>query len=230
MTYQTDPIFVQTPCKGFQKIWNYNHSSMVAQLLYTGATNGSQLQKFWSVHTSTLAINYFPFLAIATTLQANMGTGAFVSGSPVTITRSSGSFVTDGWQVGDLCWVNGATTFGNGLIDVVSAVAAGTLTLTQNTIFTAENLPSGAVMYRVYPVGNVLLAVATAQVPVLTNLLTSTVIPSVLSASDAYLTIPSGIVLGLKISRTGQGITDVTASLGASATAWASICGEVADF
>lgn len=94
------------------------------------------------------------------TLQSAMGTGAHVDGggSDDTLTRTTGSFLTDGWLVDDLLFVHASTTLANDYLARLTAVAATTLTFATATVNTAENLPSGAILYRATPIGVVATA------------------------------------------------------------------------
>ncbi|MBP2311883.1 hypothetical protein [Azospirillum soli] len=85
----------------------------------------------------------------------NTGTLALTTGS---VTRVNGSFITDGWRVGDALMLFGPTAAPNvgsatqantGALAVITAVAATTLTV-NGTPFTADAaLPSSARLFRV---------------------------------------------------------------------------------
>ena len=90
-------------------------------------------------------------------LQATIGaitagainTLTFVEGSPSTVTRVAGSFITDGWVAGDKILCTGATTGANdtGLTDtLVATVAALTLTLDDAVVDTGEIFAAATVM------------------------------------------------------------------------------------
>ena len=88
------------------------------------------------------------------TLQSAMGVGTLVDGGAGvdTITRTDGSFITDGWQVDDIVCVRGATTRANDFMAVLTAVTATTLTFVTGTVAGAnEVLPAGAELYRLTP-------------------------------------------------------------------------------
>jgi len=73
----------------------------------------------------------------------------FATGSPSTITRSGGSFITDGWVAGDKMRCDGATTPGNdtGLTDtLVAIVAAELLTLADAVVDTGEIFAAATVI------------------------------------------------------------------------------------
>lgn len=62
-------------------------------------------------------------------LYANMGTVTTTATTNATNTRNSGSFITDGWTVGDSAMIFGsATSSNNGVLAVVTTVATSTLT------------------------------------------------------------------------------------------------------
>lgn len=85
-----------------------------------------------------------PALAGAAT---DLGGTAAVAGLNA-ITRSSGSFITDGWQVDDLAILIGSTTLANAIAARVTAVASGQLTFIASSFATNETLPAGAQLYR----------------------------------------------------------------------------------
>jgi len=81
------------------------------------------------------------------TKQADMGTASFAT--TATITRSAGSFLTDGWKIGDSVMPFDATTdANNGVMSVIIGVVAGTLTV-NGTPFTTEAMPAGSRLCRV---------------------------------------------------------------------------------
>lgn len=70
------------------------------------------------------------------TLYANMGTAATTATTNATITRTTGSFITDGWKAGDSAMCFGsAGASNNGNVGIVTAVTATTLTF--------SGIPSG---------------------------------------------------------------------------------------
>lgn len=67
------------------------------------------------------------------TTQETTNTGAMSTAGTNTITRAAGSFITDGWQVGDVAMIfapvgTAANAAVDGIIGVLSGVAAGVLT------------------------------------------------------------------------------------------------------
>ena len=83
---------------------------------------------------------------VQATQQANMGTAAVTANTNATATRTTGSFITDGWNVGEVAMLFGAlTAANNGVPLIVTAVAAGTLTFSGvPSGFTAETETSSA--------------------------------------------------------------------------------------
>lgn len=96
----------------------------------------------------------------ATRLTTQDGSQGLQIATTTTVTRATGNFVTDGWRVGDMLHIVGATTAANGALVRVSGVAA--LTLTVGTLNTVEALPTGAELLRVMPLLRP-VALATSQ-------------------------------------------------------------------
>lgn len=132
-----------------------SHSTTVAVIGWTAGSSGSRIHGISVANTDGGGNTCLLYLAQQMTLQSAMGTGAFLNngGSSDTITRSSGSFLTDGWTVGDRLVVIPAegeplTTLTNGFFTTLTAVVAGTLTFATAVTQAAENFPTGAIMYR----------------------------------------------------------------------------------
>ena len=145
----TAPIFVGS--------WNVRattfiaaHSTALALPVFIAGSSGSRVHGIAVANTDAGASTAILYYGTRMTLQSAMGTGAFVDngGNPDTITRISGSFVTDGWLVGDRLLVSGPTTLANAFFVTLTVVAALTLTFVTSTTATAEDLPSGAIMYK----------------------------------------------------------------------------------
>ena len=80
--------------------------------------------------TDTVANALLVWEGVQTSLYANMGTVTTTATTNATITRTTGSFLTDGWNVGDGVTMLGAVSAANnGLRGIVTAVTATTLTL-----------------------------------------------------------------------------------------------------
>ena len=123
------------------------HSTTVAMPIWQGGSSGSRVHGISAVATDSGASTAILYYAERMTLQSAMGTGAHVDDGD-TITRTSGSFVTDGWLVGDRFFVSGNTTLLNGFFATLTTVAALTLTFATGSTNTAENLPTGAIIWR----------------------------------------------------------------------------------
>ena len=150
----TRPIYVGT--------WNVQasvfiaaHGTTVALPIFTAGSLGSRVHGISLTSTDAGANTALLFQGTQMTLQSAMGTGAFVDGggSDDTITRTSGSFVTDGWLLGDRLLVVGPrtaplTTLLNQFFVTITTLAATTLSFATATTNTAEDFPSGAIMYR----------------------------------------------------------------------------------
>lgn len=143
------PIFVGT--------WNVqattfiaSHGTALALPIFTAGSLGARVHGIGVTAADAGANTALLYYGTRLTLQSAMGVGAFTDegGSPDTITRTSGSFVTDGWLVGDRLLVSSPTTLANSFFVTVTVVAALTLTFVTGTTDTAENFPTGAIMFR----------------------------------------------------------------------------------
>lgn len=119
------------------------------RIAFVPGTSGAKIERINISSTDAGANNVQFYIGKKRTLASAMGTGALVDGggSSDTITRSGGSFVTDGWLAGMQFLVAGATTVANDFKAILTAAAAGTLTFATATVDTAENLPSTAALY-----------------------------------------------------------------------------------
>lgn len=87
---------------------------------------------------------------IARPLTQNETDAIFVNGGggAHSITRVSGSFVTDGWRPGDRLMAQDSTTLANDNTAIVTSVAALTLTLPTGFVTTQENFAAATALYR----------------------------------------------------------------------------------
>lgn len=138
----------------------YLGNAMRPKVVVVGGASGSRVHSQILTSSSASSNSAKLYHIERLTLQSAMGTGAFVDGGggSDTITRSSGSFITDGWLVGDLLIVSNATTLANDFAVRLTAVAADTLTFATATVDTAENLPTGAILYKASLVGTIAVA------------------------------------------------------------------------
>lgn len=85
------------------------------------------------------------------TLYANMGTATTTATTNATVTRTVGSFIAEGWRVGDGCMLDGsAGASNNGNPAIVTVVAAGTLTFNGvPASFSANTEAAGFRLFRV---------------------------------------------------------------------------------
>lgn len=119
------------------------------RIIYTPGASGSDILGI-SVASSDNASQTVQF-GIARPLTKNELTGHLVNGGggAHTITRTAGSFVTDGWRPGDRVFVQDATTLANDNIALCTAVAALTLTLPTGFVTTDELFNAATGIYRV---------------------------------------------------------------------------------
>ncbi len=127
------------------------HSTTVAKRGFEAGSSGSRVHGIGATNTDDGGSTCILYYGKRMTLQSAMGVGAFVDsggGGEDTLTRTSGSFITDGWLVGDRMWVHVPTTLLNGFFVTLTAVAALTLTFATASVNTSENFPTGAIMYK----------------------------------------------------------------------------------
>lgn len=90
---------------------------------------------------------------VATTVGGSTSTATTTAN---TLARASGSFILDGWLPGELVMVfspfgTAATPGVDGILGTVTGVASGVLTV-NGTPFSAQTLPTGARLCRMFPV------------------------------------------------------------------------------
>ena len=143
------PIFID-PFRVEQAVLIAAHSTTIAIRGWLSGASGSRIHGISVANSDSGGNTAILYHAEAMTLQSAMSTGAFVDngGSADTLTRASGSFIDDGWLVGDRMWVHAPTTLANGFFVTLTAVAALTLTFATASVDTAENLPTGSIIYR----------------------------------------------------------------------------------
>lgn len=105
-------------------------SDVVAANTAAKLAGGARVYDITFSSTDATANAAYLWEGVQLSLYANMGTVSTTATSNATITRSSGSFITDGWLVGDQLMVLGsAGGTNNGNPGIITAVSAGTLTL-----------------------------------------------------------------------------------------------------
>ena len=135
------------------------------RVIASPGSSGSEITAI-SVSTNDGAAQDLQFgIAEVVTSQANMGVGALVDGggSSDSVTRTAGSFVTDGWRVGERFLIQGATTLANDFLAVIESVSATTLTFATATVATAEDLAADASLYRYHDLGYVDVAAGSGR-------------------------------------------------------------------
>lgn len=138
----TSPIFVGTYRSEPKSLRPANASNPL--VAFKAGASGSRVHSVSLASSDTAARDVSVYHGKLLTSASNMGTTAFTTG---TLTRNSGSFVTDGWAVGDTALPSGSTTLSNDKLLTVTAVASGTLTFSETQ--TAETFASTALLYRV---------------------------------------------------------------------------------
>lgn len=134
---------------------------------------------------------------IATTQSA--GATGTVTTTTNTLVRASGSFITDGWQVGDLVMTfapygTAANTGVDGILGIVTTVSATTLTV-NGTPFAAVTLATGTRIVRVTPHCRMTVAAnagtngTTSSVALLNNFLDGSLLKSEIKVGSANMLI-----------------------------------------
>ncbi len=126
------------------------HGTGLALVGWTAGSSGSRVHGISVANTDSGGNTAILSYAKRMTLESAMTVGAFVDGGggSDTITRTGGSFITDGWLVGDRLLVSSPTTLANSFFITLTGVAALTLTFATATVDTAENLPTGAIIWK----------------------------------------------------------------------------------
>lgn len=127
-----------------------SHSTTLALPIWVAGNSGSRVHGISVVNTDAGANTAILYYGKQMTLESNMTVGAFVDGGggDDTITRIAGSFVTDGWLIGDRLLVSSPTTLANSFFVTLTTVAALTLSFATATVDTAENFPTGVIIYK----------------------------------------------------------------------------------
>lgn len=191
MVANTIPIHADS-YRTVSKTLDSSHSTRPVVVFKAGA-DGSRIHAMNAATNDAGTNKLTMYVGQELTKQEDMGTGAFVDGGggSDTITRSSGSFVTDGWKVGDRMVVTGATTRANDFIATLTAVSATTLTFATATVNTAENLPAGASLFRVGQIQQIATAINSGNsdtVPA-TDIFNQTNFPSLLADPNVFMTL-----------------------------------------
>ena len=143
------PIFVGT--------WRVENTALIAAhgtglalVGWQAGSSGSRIHGISVANTDAGANTMIMYYAKRLTLQSAMTVGAFVDGGggSDTITRTGGSFITDGWLVGDRLLVSDPTTLANSCFVTLTGVVALTLTFATATVNTAEDLPTGSIIWK----------------------------------------------------------------------------------
>ena len=195
------PIFVGT-WRNENTVLIASHSTTRALIGWTAGASGSRIHSINATNTDAGGNTLVMYYAKRMTLQSNMGVGAFVDGggSDDTITRTVGSFITDGWTIGDRLLVADPTTLANSFFVTLTGVIALTLSFVTATVDTAENFPSGAIIYRLAQLHLSTLAANAGNAASTDSLdMMITDFPSVDVTPDRYLTLEANDCLAFNV-------------------------------
>ncbi|HEY4002427.1 MAG TPA: hypothetical protein VGO93_26385 [Candidatus Xenobia bacterium] len=172
--------------------------------VWTPGSNGSRIHSInVATDDSTSGQTLTLYRATPLTLASNMGTANLVKGTPDTITRTAGSFLTDGWIQNQRIFVLGSTTLANDVTTFLSAaVAALTLTITASTFNNSEAFPSTGKLMMASLIATISLPASsgsgTSTVPL--NALNPNLMPTLLGAPDNFFMLGSADMLLAAVS------------------------------
>ncbi len=168
-------------------------------LLWTAGASGSRIHAINVMSSDAGANSILLYLGKVLSLQANMGVGTLVDGAggDDTLTRTVGSFITDGWKIGDLLILQGCTTLANDFAIRLTAVATLTLTFATGTISAGEVLPTGASLIRGQKITTQTVAIDSGNVggTASVSVLDSTALPFLDATPNRYLTLGASDLL-----------------------------------
>lgn len=191
------PIFVgswRNECTAFIAA----HGTALALPCWVAGATPSRVHAISVASTDSGASTALLYYAKQMTLQSNMSSGVFVDGGggSDSITRTVGSFITDGWKIGDRLLVASPTTLANSFFVTLTGVAALTLTFATSIVDTAENLPTGSIIYRLCQLHLTTLAANAGNAASTDALdLLSADFPAVDGSPDRYMTIEASDAL-----------------------------------
>ncbi len=178
------------------------HSTTLALPCWVSGSSGSRVHAISVANTDGGANTIILYYAKQRTLQSAMTVGAFVDGGggSDTITRTGGSFITDGWKVGARLLVADPTTLANSFFVTLTGVVALTLTFATANVDTAENFPTGAIIYELSQLHLTTLA-ANAGNAAATDALDLLIadFPAADVSPDRYLTLEGGDGLAVSV-------------------------------
>lgn len=193
----TSPIYVGT-WRTKTTVLIAAHGTNLALAGFVAGSSGARVHAISVANTDAGANTIIPYYAEQMTLESDMTVGAFVDGGggDDTITRTAGSFLADGWKVGDRLLVADPTTLANSFFVTLTAVVALTLSFATATIDTAENFPTGVIIYKLCQLHLTTLAINAGNAASTDALdLLSADIPAVDVTPDRYLTLGAGDAL-----------------------------------
>lgn len=179
-----------------------SYSTRVCRVFGAGDT-GSRIHQACLTSTDNAALTARLYYLEILSLQSAMGTATHVDGGggSDTLTRTTGSFIQDGWKIGDILYVYNSTTRANDYKAEVTGVATLTLTFATGTVNTGEVLPAGASLYRAGLLGffDIPANAGNATTIDSVDLLDDAVIPIFDASPDRYLVVGPNDALGIAL-------------------------------
>jgi len=185
------------------QITTFLNAGALNQVIWKAGPNGSRISGISASQddTATSLIKFFKGTVLTDNAQSMAGLGtpgasltpvlALTKAANDTFTRTNGSFITDGWQVGTQgCIINSSKNLQNQILFYPTTVVAGTITLTGTPLNASDAAPSGNLQF-----ASVALLWSKALVngagnadatPAL-NMLSSTNYPVIYAQPDGYL-------------------------------------------
>lgn len=163
-------------------VWN-------SRAVGVGAVLGSRLHSLYASTNAAGAKTLNLARGHLMVAQETTATGAMAIAGGNTITRATGSFVTDGFDVGQRILIENPTSAGNRVFARITAVSATVLTFAAAAFPTNEALPTGARIHLIGQAGAVSVPASAGQSASVAgvNLLTNTILPWLANKPDASM-------------------------------------------
>lgn len=211
----TSPQFPGAPKTGHRQLVP-GHATRFRPLYVPGAS-GAEIRKIGIASSDAAANTLLLGIAKPITAGADMGVGTFLDGGAGadTITRTAGSFATDGWIAGERFLALGSTTLANDVDALLTGVAALTLTFATGVVNTAEAFLTTTKLYRLMRLGIISVPLSAGYVEAAASIsgLDATEMPMIDVSPDRYLTLgPDDILVCAAGTTLGASeVLDVTA-------------------
>ncbi|MBI4968167.1 MAG: hypothetical protein HZC25_08635 [Rhodospirillales bacterium] len=173
------------------------------------ALRGSRIHAMTYANSTGSARTVDQMLGKVLSKGADMGTPAIAGLNA--ITRDAGSFIADGWRVGQRLALQGATTVTNDALAIITAVTATQISFAASTFSANENLPSTIELIRVTQLHttNVAASSGFADGSPSVSGLNNSMMPAIDQSPGRFLTLGSGELLLARINSAAPANTAV---------------------